>query len=279
MQKLTLKDNTNYVTQMRNLKDKKGGGIMLLYNKKNHIEKLDSGHSDVLYVNSNVNNLNFKMITTYLDVKDINKNHKIKEITMKILEKNNNEDIPLILLGDFNAHLGFLGNQKLDVNGNLLLDIAEKYNLIILNGDPLCKGEITWSRNNLKSTKDFILCNQVMYKKFKRMNIDEEKEEFELSDHHLLKAYFELNHKNERNKEKSKEIKYLKIDNKTTEKYIKRMEDDLKDKIEDIELKDLEEMVIKNSKIEMERTIWRKIDKSKELEPIWFTKEIKKRSV
>ena len=31
-------------------------------------------------------------------------------------------------------------------NGDMMLDLIDKYNLILLNGHPECKGEITWQQ-------------------------------------------------------------------------------------------------------------------------------------
>ena len=64
--------------------------------------------------------------------------------------------------------------------------------MVILNGDPLCEGEVTWRKGNQKSSIDFVLCNQIMYKRFKKMLIDEDKINFDLSDHHLLEALFRM---------------------------------------------------------------------------------------
>lgn len=45
-----------------------------------------------------------------------------------ILERNKEENI--LLLGDFNSHLGILGTQILNWNGREVLEIIEYWNLI-----------------------------------------------------------------------------------------------------------------------------------------------------
>ena len=55
------------------------------------------------------------------------------------------EDSDLILLRDFIAHIGIIGLEELNRNGTLLLDLMETYNLILLNNDEKCVGEITQS--------------------------------------------------------------------------------------------------------------------------------------
>ena len=54
-----------------------------------------------------------------------------------------------------------------------LLDLSEKYDLITLNLDTNCSGEITWQQGNMKSTNDFALWNQRMLNNLLEMIIDE----------------------------------------------------------------------------------------------------------
>ena len=69
----------------------------------------------------------------------------------------------VVVLGDFNAHLGFVGPQELNWNGDMVLDLMEKYSLILLNADDRCNGIITRSQRNEASAIDFILVSQSMY--------------------------------------------------------------------------------------------------------------------
>ena len=57
------------------------------------------------------------------------------------------EENPVLLLGDFNGHVGFLGEQKLNINGKLILEWLDKYDLTILNDVCECEGTYTWSLN------------------------------------------------------------------------------------------------------------------------------------
>ena len=81
-----------------------------------------------------------------------------------------------MVLGDFNGHIGFIGPQNLNYNGNNVLNLIEKWNLILLNGDEKCEGVITRRQRIIGSAIDFILVNQEMYNFFESMNIDEDKE-------------------------------------------------------------------------------------------------------
>ena len=102
------------------------------------------------------------------------------------------EDNDIILLGDFNAHVGIVGPQELNINGCLLLDLMETYNLILLNNDENCVGEITRSCRGERSTIDFVLVNTRAYNKFECMVIDEDKLQFDNSVHCMIRVDFKL---------------------------------------------------------------------------------------
>ena len=107
-----------------------------------------------------------------------------------IVDLSETEETPLILLGDFNAHVGFLGSQKINKNGELLLKSAEDNNLILLNDHPSTEGLITWKRNDQESVIDFILVNNKMLNFFQSMIVDESKSMYDLSDHNFISATF-----------------------------------------------------------------------------------------
>ena len=90
-----------------------------------------------------------------------------------------------------------------------MLDMMDDYNLILLNGLPDCKGEITWQQNEKVSFIDYIFADVVMHKSFSCMTIDENKEIFDLSDHNLLVATFNVNTHGDRHFSKKKETNIL----------------------------------------------------------------------
>ena len=98
----------------------------------------------------------------------------------------NGNSYPLIVMGDFNGYVGFKGGQKVNRNGELILDWMENYSLVMLNDDYKCTREITWSRNEQRSVIDYVLVTNQVYGKFKSMTIDEKKQIFDLSDHNLI---------------------------------------------------------------------------------------------
>ena len=55
------------------------------------------------------------------------------------------------------------------------------------------KGNIlTWGRDSQRSVIDFVLVSDKLYDKFVKMKIDEEKEQFDISAHNLVKIYMDI---------------------------------------------------------------------------------------
>ena len=197
-------DCYHYVVRRRDINDKKGGGLMIQMGKeiKHNLHSTDC--SDLLFIDTEIGNKKVKVILVYMDVVSEERNIKIRKELDDILENCTDED-NIVVLGDFNGHLGFIGPQEINRNGRYVLEIMERYNLILLNGDDKCNGEITREENGIKSTIDFILVNSNMYPVFKEMEIDEDKKIYDLSDHCLIKLNLEVSQKNS-SKTKNREI-------------------------------------------------------------------------
>jgi len=262
-----------YETSMRNCKDKKGGGLMILHRNKNiEIIKVENTHPDVLIVRCKVYNISFKVMLIYMSVTDIELNHKLLQ------QIQNNIDIKenYIVLGDFNGHTGYLGSQDMNKNGKLMLDFAEENSLIILNGHTECNGTITWESRGRQSVIDYILINDGMHKQFIKMDIDEARDIFDLSDHNLLTAEFVINTSNHKefSNQICKEIKYLKINEETTQEFLNI----LKGKINnETSLENYEHIINEAKENSMTRSMKRRIsNRNEQEEKIWFNKDIEK---
>ena len=118
------------------------------------------------------------------------------------------DDENLIVMGDFNGHIGLIGNQRLDRNGKFVKKLMDEKNMTLLNLEEKCDGSVTWEKNGSKSTIDFILTNNEASKGFMEMKIDEEKEIYDLSDHNLIQATFSLDARRERNIKTSTKKKF-----------------------------------------------------------------------
>ena len=83
------------------------------------------------------------------------------------------EDELIFIIGDFIVHLGIIGDQDVNYNGKILLDMMTEDNMILLNDTEKCKGIYTWGIGDKTSDIDFILVNTLTYKLCQEINIDE----------------------------------------------------------------------------------------------------------
>ena len=58
--------------------------------------------------------------------------------------------------------------------------------MIMLNDTHKCKGTYTWSRGQRKSVIDFVLVNSLAFGICDQMEIDEQQEKIDLTDHNLI---------------------------------------------------------------------------------------------
>ena len=107
----------------------------------------------------------------------------LKEIRRGIYDCSEEELI--FILGDFNAHLGIIGEPDVNNNRKIVLDMMIEDNMILPSDTEKSTG-IYWEEV-IKSVIDFILVNILAYKLCQEMNIDEKQDKFNLSDHNLIK--------------------------------------------------------------------------------------------
>ena len=84
------------ITSMRGFNDRKGGGLMIFHLKNNNIASRIGYCTEVMEQNSKLR-------------KEIENHAKVAE----------NKECNLMVLGDFNGHLGYLGNQEENNNGKI----------------------------------------------------------------------------------------------------------------------------------------------------------------
>lgn len=274
--KVNISENLKFIDSTRDEADKKGGGLCIMHRKNNSLvtEEIKTKHSDILLVKCALKTFSFIILLVYMSTNDQARNKIIEKEINAILEKN--EEKPFLFLGDFNGHTGFLGTQDVNINGERVLNWIENKNLILLNGDPNCSGEITWESRDMKSAIDFIMMNQELYNRFMYMNIDEQKEKYDLSDHNVLSVLMQLSIEKCKYSNKVEEITYMKITEDTLEKYLLELESELRTStVNDIET--FEKLIKSISEKHMKRKIRRKTVQGKtvEVEPIWMTREIK----
>ena len=266
----------NY-TQMRSREDRKGGGLMILWGDqlKVEMEKIENIHQDILGAKGKFKDIVVIILLVYFSVNDTPRNDEIKAKIEAIVEQYQDEDCGVMLLGDFNAHVGFIGDQQLNRNGKIILDMMERFNLILLNGDERCDGKSTWQQGNKKSSIDHILVNEKMYNRFRGMKIDEDKEVLDFSDHNLISAKFHMNRERSVITE-GEEKQILRINDRTKEQFRQNIRRKLDEMQEMINLEDFNEMIKETAQVVMTRTVKTRKNQKQLEEPIWFNENIKR---
>jgi len=94
-----------------------------------------------------------------------------------------------------------------DANGKMLDKWTEKYDVYHLNTLDSCNGTYTFQSLNGKSAIDHVLTNKTLLNKHIGMYIDEEKAMLNISDHNLVRVWFQLGNNNSRPNWKKKTLK------------------------------------------------------------------------
>ena len=114
-----------------------------------------------------------------------------------------------------------------------------------------------------------------MHKYYKKMKIDEKKEQYDISDHNQIDITFSVKTQKPIYTDEVREIQYYKIDESTIPKYIEDIENALNTE-EVTNQEDFDNIVKRSADKTLKRVIKRKITEDKqEIVPIWFGKDIK----
>ena len=279
VRKVKISDNIEVMESMREVQDRKGGGIMVLHRKNKNVSmhRQENRLKDYLFIKGNLFGLNIGIIVVYFSVHDKERNKGLRKEIEEIIGKNSEEN--LMIVGDFNGHVGFKGKQTVDVNGNMILDWLEVYNLVMLNDDFRCTGEITWKRNEQESVIDFVLVTHKLYREYRKMEIDEKKKYFDLSDHNLIEVTLNKKDKNTNitRRERWETHEYYKTDKDSLEKFRKEVEENLKG-IQDICIEELNAVLLNTANKILKRKYKKKIKgegADQVEEQPWITEEIR----
>ena len=132
-----------------------------------------------------------------------------------IIECYQKQQYHTLLIGDFNAKIGNEekgiqnGDKQISRNGIMLRDLIKKYDLTVVNNEPVCCGKwtrISTTNQNQKSILNYFICSSLLKYYIQEMIIDEE-QSYSLkgknrSDHNtiMLTINKKLNQKNKQNK-------------------------------------------------------------------------------
>merc|ERR1711874_718770 len=200
----------------RGKKDKKGGGLAIGFDKEANIklEKMMIKNKDILALEGTIMDTKFRIILCYFDStklmkgKDYERKRKLQKEMEKLLEVE--ADTSPIVLGDFNGRLTKLEPTiATDANGKMLEKWTEKLDVYHLNTFDSCNGTYTFQSLNGKSAIDHVLTNKTLLNKHISMHIDEEKTMLNISDHNLVRVWFQLGNNNIRPNWKKKTLKEI----------------------------------------------------------------------
>ena len=189
----------------------------------------------------------------------------------------NTEDIALMVLGDFNGHVGFLGDQREDRNGKFVINLVNNNNMMMVNCDEKCKGMYTWGKRGQRSVIDYVLTNGAMYQHLDGMEIDENQEKFDLTDHNLITVSLMFQAPASYNKATTEDQYYFRVD----EQSLKLFAEEMQRKVDGKGIKNIEEFnaIMKSVaedklKAKYRRKLLNRDEKIKE-KP-WVTEEVRR---
>ena len=226
--RLDVDKNLIKLENMRKGQDKKGGGLMVIYKSNNNIkfDVIPSRNADILDVQGTIAANEIRIILVYMSVEsqpqDLERNRDLqRELECKI---ESNEDRALLVMGDFNGHVGFLGDQREDRNGKFVMNLVNSSNMVMLNCDDKCKGMYTWGKRGQRSVIDYVLANDRMYQHLDTMEIDEYQEACDLSDHNLISISFMFEACTNFSKASREDQYYLRVDEQSLKLFAEEMQ-------------------------------------------------------
>ena len=143
--------DVSIIQTMREMQDRKGGGLLIMYKEeKYYLQKMTTRSTEILHVEGEIGREQIRIVLVYMKTGNDNEKKNIIEEIGQIVEEKEMQQKATIVLGDFNGHLGYLGNQEENMNGKLINKMIKEEDLILLNIDSRCKGTYTWQRGEQK---------------------------------------------------------------------------------------------------------------------------------
>lgn len=269
------------LSSMREMEERKGGGIMILYREEEnfYFEKKKQEHADCLDARGKIGKEEFNLSLVYLRTGNENEvienNKTILRHLMRKAEEAEQRQQMYIAAGDFNGHLGYLGQQSENENGRWINNFIEESGLILMNIDAKCIGVYTWERGDTKSAIDFVLANERAYRSIQGMRIDEEREILDISDHCMIEVKMNIAREKTEKWREWKETYYYSTKEQKMDKYRKEIEERLHE-ITEPSMKQLNKIIKVAADKHLKSKSRRKINEEGVEEPLWMNEEIRK---
>ena len=116
---------------MREENEQKGVGLMFLYRTEKNFrwKEIENRITDILEVEGMIGDLEVKILLCYFKTATggeiNNNNNRLKDYIVGRIEEIA-QDVGIIVLGDFNGHLGYLGDQIENKIGKIVNDMKIK---------------------------------------------------------------------------------------------------------------------------------------------------------
>ena len=123
--KIALTKGISKVERMRDVLDKKGGGLLIAFKENSwlQVDRMKTKNADLLYAIVKACNTAVHLVLVYFSIpnkqEDKARNKELRKEIETILDRREENNEATILLGDFNGHLSILGLQWQDENGTI----------------------------------------------------------------------------------------------------------------------------------------------------------------
>ena len=187
-----------YKVLPKNKKDKGRGLLIAIREELEHITSIvmeDDDPAEQLWIKISNERINIRIGLVYAPQESRTKLQELKLMYKKIEEQiqiARTQKQKTLLVGDFNCKVGKIIKGNTDTvskGGKLLLKLAEKTNMEMLNSTEICKGLWTWNENGKTSVIDYVLVNKDEIKAVEEMIIDETKEITPYTENQNKKVY------------------------------------------------------------------------------------------
>ena len=144
--------------------------------------------------------INIRIILTYMDCckqtngPNFRANRRIQEKIERYMMVD--PGVHLVCLGDFNGRVKALEPRiETDPNGKMNKHWVNTHGMHHLNQSGACTGTYTYGRpGKPRSAIDLIMVDTLMEQKYRGMDVNENGEQLNISDHNLIRSWYRISH-------------------------------------------------------------------------------------